>query len=221
MPEAAAMMAGEALADGKDQTGGPAGGHRGRQQPERRHVPDGGETEEVQADDQAEPGHRGLRGVEHEVDDEETGYRAPLARASGLRADRVRDFRLEVITLLCRAPGDAVLTCSRDLDVLDEPLEARIGIASDVALLVQGGTVVGWSPTDRARYLTTTFVPPDPGSPTTATRRLFTACLDLVTSPLIDEVTDRESAALARLRAVDEALRNPPRTGTGSTPRPR
>ncbi|MET9688940.1 hypothetical protein ABZY81_10725 [Streptomyces sp. NPDC006514] len=133
---------------------------------------------------------------------------APLARASGLRADQVRDFRLEVTTLLCRAPGDAALTCLRDLDVLDEPLEARIGIAPDVALLVQGGTVVGWSLTDPARYLTTTFVPPDPGSPTTATRRLFTACLDLVTSPLIDEVTDREPAALARLRAVDMALRN-------------
>ncbi|MCX4806745.1 hypothetical protein OG594_34845 [Streptomyces sp. NBC_01214] len=133
---------------------------------------------------------------------------APLARAGGLRADHVRDFRLEVTTLLCRAPGDTVLTCLRDLDVLDEPLDARIGIASDVALLVQGAAVVGWSLTDPARYLTTTFVPPDPGAPTTATRRLFTACLDLVTSPLIDGVTDREPAALAGLRAVDEALRN-------------
>ncbi|MFD3466095.1 hypothetical protein ACFWWM_06965 [Streptomyces sp. NPDC058682] len=133
---------------------------------------------------------------------------APLARAGGLRADHVRDFRLEVTTLLCRAPGDTVLTCLRDLDVLDEPLDARIGIASDVALLVQGAAVVGWSLTDPARYLTTTVVPPDPGAPTPATRRLFTACLDLVTSPLIDEVTDREPAALAGLRAVDEALRN-------------
>lgn len=57
-------------------------------------------------------------------------------------------------TVLCRAPGDAVLTCLRDLDVLDEPLEARIGIAPDVALLVQQGAVVGWSLTDPARYLT-------------------------------------------------------------------
>ncbi|MFA7765998.1 hypothetical protein [Streptomyces sp. NRRL S-448] len=133
---------------------------------------------------------------------------APLVRASGLRADHVRDFRLEVTAELCRAPGDTVLTCLRDLDVLDEPLEARIGIAPDVALLVQGGAAVGWSLTDPVRYLTTTFVPPDPGAPAPATRRLFTACLDLVTVPLIDEVTDREPAALARLRAVDEALRN-------------
>ncbi|WP_314246305.1 hypothetical protein [Streptomyces sp. DSM 40907] len=133
---------------------------------------------------------------------------APLVRASGLRADRVRDFRLEVTTELCRAPGDTVLTCLRDLDVLDEALEARIGIAPDVALLVQSGTAVGWSLTDPVRYLTTTFAPPDPAAPAPATRRLFTACLDLVTLPLIDEVTDREPAALARLRAVDEALRN-------------
>ncbi|MGW7331303.1 hypothetical protein ACWGIU_22495 [Streptomyces sp. NPDC054840] len=77
-----------------------------------------------------------------------------------------------------------------------------------MALLVQRGAVVGWSLTDPARYLTTTFVSPDPGAPTAATRRLFTACLDLVTLPLIDEVTDRDPAALARLRAVDEALRD-------------
>ncbi|MER6444617.1 hypothetical protein [Streptomyces venezuelae] len=100
-----------------------------------------------------------------------------------------------------------MLTCLRDLDVLDEPLEARIGIAPDVALLVQGGTVVGWSLTDPVRYLTTAFAAPDPCAPVPATRRLFTECLDLVTVPLIDEVTDREPAALARLRAVDAALR--------------
>ncbi|MER6250168.1 hypothetical protein ABT224_02055 [Streptomyces sp. NPDC001584] len=133
---------------------------------------------------------------------------APLVRASGLRADQVRDFRLEMTTELCRAPGDTVLTCLRDLDVLDEPLDARIGIAPDVALLVQRGVVVGWSLTDPARYLTTTFARPDPGAPAPATRRLFTECLDLVTLPLIDEVADREPAALARLRAVDEALRD-------------
>ncbi|MEU2751824.1 hypothetical protein ABZ613_37075 [Streptomyces collinus] len=61
----------------------------------------------------------------------------PLVHPGGLRADQAQDFRLEVTTELCRAPGDAVLTCLRDLDVLDEPLEARIGIAPDVALLVQ------------------------------------------------------------------------------------
>ncbi|WP_256252287.1 hypothetical protein [Streptomyces sp. yr375] len=43
---------------------------------------------------------------------------------------------------------------------MDEPLEARIGIASDVALLVQHGTVVGWSLSDPARYLTTGFAAP-------------------------------------------------------------
>ncbi|MFD1306893.1 hypothetical protein [Streptomyces kaempferi] len=59
-------------------------------------------------------------------------------------------------TELCRAPGDTVLTCLRDLDVLDEPLDARIGIAPGMALIVQHGTVVGWSLTDPARYL-----PPD------------------------------------------------------------
>ncbi|MEK8145126.1 hypothetical protein NKH18_38270 [Streptomyces sp. M10(2022)] len=63
-------------------------------------------------------------------------------------------------TELCRAPEDAVLTCLRDLEVLDEPLEARIGIAPDVALLVQDGTVVGWSLTDPVRYVTTGFAAP-------------------------------------------------------------
>ncbi|MDX5570998.1 hypothetical protein PYK79_57530, partial [Streptomyces sp. ID05-04B] len=86
----------------------------------------------------------------------------PDVRPGGLRADEARDFRLEVTTELCRAPGDTVLTCLRDLDVLDEPLDARVGIAPDVALLVQHGAVVGWSLTDPARYLTTGFAAPDP-----------------------------------------------------------
>jgi hypothetical protein len=30
----------------------------------------------------------------------------------------------QVTTELCRTPGDIVLTCLRDLDVMDEPLEA-------------------------------------------------------------------------------------------------
>ncbi|MGJ3561815.1 hypothetical protein ACR6C2_40445 [Streptomyces sp. INA 01156] len=77
-------------------------------------------------------------------------------------------------TELCRAPEDAVLTCLRDLDVLDEPLDARIGIAPDVALLVQGGTVVGWSLTDPVRYVTTGFAALDPAPPAQATRLLFT-----------------------------------------------
>jgi hypothetical protein len=132
----------------------------------------------------------------------------PAVRPGGLRADEVRDFRLEVTTELCRAPGDTVLTCLRDLDVLDEPLEARIGIAPDVALLVQHGTVVGWSLTDPVRYLTTGFAAPDPAPVAPATRLLFTESLDLTTTPLLDEVKDRDPAALARLRALDEALRN-------------
>ncbi|MFE3635310.1 hypothetical protein [Streptomyces sp. NPDC059168] len=133
--------------------------------------------------------------------------RIPAVRPGGLRADQVRDFRHEMCTVLCRAPGDAVLTCLRDLDVLDEPLEARIGIAPDVALLVQHGAVVGWSLTDPARYLTSSFDMPDPDEPSDATRRLFTECLDLVTEPVIYDVEDEEPAALARLRAADEALR--------------
>ncbi|MCY0934204.1 hypothetical protein [Streptomyces sp. H34-S4] len=131
----------------------------------------------------------------------------PAVHPGGLRADEVRDFRLEVTTDLCRGPGDGVLTCLSDLDVLDAPLDARIGIAPDVALLVQHGTVVGWSLTDPVRYVTTTFSAPDPAPPAPATRLLFTACLDLVTTPLFDAVQSREPAALARLHEVHEALR--------------
>ncbi|MER8088440.1 hypothetical protein ABTZ57_25820 [Streptomyces sp. NPDC094048] len=130
----------------------------------------------------------------------------PAVRPGGLRADQVRDFRLETCEVLCRAPEDAVPTGLRDLDVLDEPLEARVGIAPDVALLVQHGTVVGWSLTDPARYLTQVFAAPDPNPPFPATRRLLTGCLDLITEPLIDDVMDGEPAALARLRTVHQAL---------------
>ncbi|MFF8711544.1 hypothetical protein ACF07T_08910 [Streptomyces sp. NPDC015184] len=105
------------------------------------------------------------------------------------------------------SPGDAVLTCLRDLDVLDEPLEARIGIAPDVALLVQHGSVVGWSLTDPARHLTTGYAAPDPAPPSPVTRRLLSACLDLITDPLLEEVQSRDPAALARLRTVHRALR--------------
>ncbi|WP_393060041.1 hypothetical protein [Streptomyces sp. LN549] len=132
----------------------------------------------------------------------------PAVRPGGLRADEVRDFRHETCTVLCRAPGDAMLICLRDLDVLDEPLEACIGIAPDMALLVQHGSVVGWNLTDPVRYLTTWFADPDPAPPSDTTRRLLTECLDLITEPVIDDVMDREPAALARLRAADDALRN-------------
>jgi hypothetical protein len=94
---------------------------------------------------------------------------SPPVHPGGLRADEARDFRLEVTSVLCCAPGAAVLICLRDLDVLDEPLEARIGIAPDVALLVQAGTVVGWSLTDPARYLSTGFAAPDPPPPSPPT----------------------------------------------------
>ncbi|MEU0395299.1 hypothetical protein ABZ208_21415 [Streptomyces sp. NPDC006208] len=42
---------------------------------------------------------------------------------------------------------------------------------------------------------------------TSARPRLLTECLDLVTTPLVDDVVDGQPAALARLRAADEALR--------------
>ncbi|MEV7104027.1 hypothetical protein [Streptomyces atroolivaceus] len=131
----------------------------------------------------------------------------PELRPGGLRADEVRDFRHEMCTVLCRAPGDAVLACFRDLYVLDRPLDACVGIAPDVALLVQDGRIVGWSLTDPARYLTAAHTTPDSDSPSPATRRLLTECLDLVTAPLVDDVVDGEPAALTRLRAADETLR--------------
>ncbi|MER7693460.1 hypothetical protein [Streptomyces sp. NPDC097610] len=162
-----------------------------------------------------EPAGRKLVGAEFQLPEESASAEesarvpdTPTVRPGGLRADEVRDFRLEMCAVLCRTPGDAVLTGLRDLGVLDEPLEARVGIAPDVALLVQHGTVVGWSLTDPARYLTTGSAAPDPAPPSDATRRLLAECLDLVTQPVILDVEDREPTALARLRAVDEALRN-------------
>ncbi|MEU4039632.1 hypothetical protein [Streptomyces collinus] len=161
-----------------------------------------------------DPSGRQLVGAEFRMPEEsasaEDSARLPVrpaVRPGGLRADEVSNFRHEMCTVLCRAPGDAMLTCLRDLAVLDEPLEARIGIAPDVALLVQQGAVVGWSLTDPARYLTPGLAAPDPDPPSPATRRLLTECLDLVTSPLVDDVVDGEPAALTRLRAADEALR--------------
>uniref|UniRef100_A0AAU2UZZ9 Uncharacterized protein n=1 Tax=Streptomyces sp. NBC_00003 TaxID=2903608 RepID=A0AAU2UZZ9_9ACTN len=162
-----------------------------------------------------DPGSRELVGAELQLPswaaDAEDSARVPatpLVHSGGLRADEARDFRLEVTTDLCRAPGDTELTCLRDLDVLDEPLETRIGIAPDVALLIQDGTVIGWSLTDPARYLTTAFAAPDPAPPTPATRLLLTQCLDLITTSLLDEVRDRNPTAMGRLRAIDKALRN-------------
>lgn len=160
------------------------------------------------------PAGRQLVGAEFRVPEEsaaaEDCARVPLrppVRPGGLRADEARDFRHEMASVHCRAPGDAVLTCLRDLDVLDGPLDARIGIAQDLALLVQHGSVVGWSLSGPARYLTASYTDPDPNPPTAAVRRLFTECLDLITQPLILDVEDGEPAALERLRAADQALR--------------
>ncbi|MFD8263750.1 hypothetical protein ACFV19_33790 [Streptomyces griseoluteus] len=58
-------------------------------------------------------------------------------------------------TVLCRAAGDTVLTCPRDLDVLDEPVNACVGI-------------------DPARHLTAAYADPDPNPPSPVTHRLLT-----------------------------------------------
>lgn len=92
----------------------------------------------------------------------------PVFPLHPVRPGASRDFRLEVPTELCRAPGDTALTCLRDLDVLDEPLQARIGIAPDVALR-----------------------------------------LDLITTPLLEEVRDRVPAPTTPRTAT--ALRAAPR----------
>lgn len=143
----------------------------------------------------------------------------PVVRAGGLRADEVRDFRHERCSVLCRAPEDSVLTCLRDLDVLDEPLDARIGVALDVALLVQHGNVVGWSLTDPGRYLTTAYAEPDPNPPSPSTRRLLTECLDLITTPGVDDVVDGATrppwpASRPPTRRCVSSMR----TGSGPTP---
>ncbi|WP_448321662.1 hypothetical protein [Streptomyces sp. CO7] len=162
-----------------------------------------------------DPDSRTLVGAEFQMPQAaapaEAAARVPLTPAvvpGGLRAEEVRDFRHPMCTVLCRAPGDTALTCLRDLAVLDAPLEARIGVAPDVALLVQRGAVVGWSLTDPVRHVTTGFAAPAPEAPSPTTRRLFSECLDLITVPdLVDDLVDGEPAALARLHAADDALR--------------
>ncbi|MFP8963044.1 hypothetical protein ACLIYP_21160 [Streptomyces nanhaiensis] len=54
----------------------------------------------------------------------------------------------------------AELICLRDPAVPDAPLEARIGIAPGLALLVQDGAVAGWSLAAPTRYLTSGYTAP-------------------------------------------------------------
>ncbi|QNP76201.1 hypothetical protein IAG44_41740 [Streptomyces roseirectus] len=131
----------------------------------------------------------------------------PAVRPGGLRADEVRNFRHEMCSVLCRTPGDATLICLRDMDILSKPLDARLGIAPDVALLIQRDTVVGWTLTNPAHYLTTGFSTPSPTLPSNTTRQLLTECLDLITTPVVDDLVDGHPATLARLRAADASLR--------------
>ncbi|MDG9702414.1 hypothetical protein [Streptomyces sp. DH37] len=96
--------------------------------------------------------------------------------------------------------------CLRDLAVPDAPLEARIGIAPGLVLLVQGGAVVGWSLADPARYLTSGYTAADPVPPSPDTRRRLAEYLALSTRPLVDEVMDKEPDAWHRLRTAERAL---------------
>lgn len=125
----------------------------------------------------------------------------------GLRADAAEEFALPQAQVFCCPSNAAELTCLKDLDALEGPALARIGIASDVYLLVQEGTMVGWSLSDPARYLTDGFTDPDTGPPAAVTRLRLAECLTLVSEPLVDGVMDGEPDAWSRLRAVERALR--------------
>ncbi|MFF5973175.1 hypothetical protein ACFY7C_16795 [Streptomyces sp. NPDC012769] len=161
-----------------------------------------------------DPDNRRLVGAEFQLpyvtvnsDTVDDAPAVPPVRPGGLVADEARDFRLEMCMALCREPGDAALTCLRDLDVLAEPLEAAVGIAPDLALLVQRGAVVGWRLNDPVRHLTHAFAAPDPAPPAPATRRLLTTCLDVVSPSAIEDLMDGDPTAVTRLRAADQALR--------------
>lgn len=116
-------------------------------------------------------------------------------RRGGLRATEVRGFGMPQATVLQCDAEAAELVCLRDLAVLDAPVEARIGIAPDLALLVHGGAVVGWSLTDPARHLTCGYTTPDPAPPSPDTRRCLAECLALFTRPLMDKVMDKDPDA--------------------------
>lgn len=131
----------------------------------------------------------------------------PRPLPAGLRADTAEEFSLPQATFFWFTPETDELTCLRDRYVLDQPLDARIGIGPDLNLLVQGGAVAGWSLTDPARYLTDGFAEPDVTLPTPATRIRLAECLEFVSSPLVDEVMDQDIDAWRRLRATERALR--------------
>ncbi|MFJ8753307.1 hypothetical protein ACIREO_28835 [Streptomyces sp. NPDC102441] len=136
-----------------------------------------------------------------------TAHDDPPTRPGGLRADEARDFAMPQTGVFHCDPGGTELRCLRDVEALGRKVDARLGIAPDVALLVQDGAVIGWSLRDPARYLTDGFAEPPPTPPAPATRLLLAECLELVSSPLVDEVMDKDAAAWRRLRAAEQALR--------------
>ncbi|WP_354597567.1 hypothetical protein R1Y80_19485 [Streptomyces sp. JL1001] len=133
----------------------------------------------------------------------------PRAVRGGLRAQEKRDVALARTTVLHCYPEARELVCLRDPGVVGvgAPLDARIGIAPGLALLVRAGEVVGWSLTDPARYLTTGYADADTAPPAPATGLRLAECLALITRPLIDEVMDQEPSAWHRLRTTGRALR--------------
>ncbi|MFI1186495.1 hypothetical protein [Streptomyces californicus] len=131
----------------------------------------------------------------------------PPTVRGGLRAQEVRDFFLAQTTVLYCDPEATELTCLRDLAVLDDPLDARLGIAPGLALMVQAGAAVGWRLTDPVQYLTTGYAVADPTPPAPATRLRLAECIALITRPLVDDVMDKEPGAWHRLRRTERALR--------------
>ncbi|MEU5400609.1 hypothetical protein ABZ348_15120 [Streptomyces sp. NPDC005963] len=134
----------------------------------------------------------------------------PTPLRSGLRADPPGDFDLTQASVFSYTTGTDELRSFRDTTLLATTPDARIEIAPYVCLLVQGGTVAGWSLTDPARYLTDGFAEPENEPPSPTTRTLLADCLDLVSSPLVEDVMDKEPDAWLRLRTTERALREQP-----------
>ncbi|MFD5726144.1 hypothetical protein ACFWMT_08560 [Streptomyces sp. NPDC058368] len=131
----------------------------------------------------------------------------PPTRTAGLRADAVGEFAMPQTTVFHCGPVADALTCLADALLLGREPDARLGVAPDVDLLVYEGAVAGWNLGDPARYLTDGFAAPSSGPPAPATRLRLAECLELVSSPLVDRVMDREPEAWQRLRVVERALR--------------